>query len=284
MKQLFSILKANVVRTRTPITAIFLSLYNHADNGLSDIELVERDTTTFLQSKIRQTDVVFQLSERLRWCIFLSHSGEEEAKAFIRRLYFAVEKKEIPLFQRNDFAFSLSIAEIGNSNVEFDELLLRGQDSLESSLAIGAWHVESIEDFKLREKETVKISILEDNAIFRHVLFTAMENLAIENFHIEIQAFSDGYEFLESKWYESGHTHLLIMNDILPRKNGLEVLYTLRNLPNNKRFVIFMMTKRKSEEDMILAYEQGVDGYLIKPFNIRLFESQVRRTFERLWI
>lgn len=74
------------------------------------------------------------------------------------------------------------------------------------------------------------------------------------------------------------------MNDILPRKNGLEVLHMVKQLPNEQRFITYMMTKKKSEEDMLYAYEIGVDEYLIKPFNIRLFEAQIRRTFERLWL
>jgi DNA-binding response OmpR family regulator len=44
-----------------------------------------------------------------------------------------------------------------------------------------------------------------------------------------------------------------------------------------------MMTKRSSEEDMIYAYESGVDSYFIKPFNLRLLEIEVKRTFERLY-
>ncbi len=72
------------------------------------------------------------------------------------------------------------------------------------------------------------------------------------------------------------------MNDILPRKNGLNVLHTLRQMANQKKFIIYMMTNRKSQGDMIYAYESGVDEYLIKPFDLNLFQAQLKRTFARL--
>jgi DNA-binding response OmpR family regulator len=124
---------------------------------------------------------------------------------------------------------------------------------------------------------------LEENAIFRNALYRTIDNINLDNFEVEIKEFEDGYEFLESNWYLSNQTHLIIMNDILPRQSGLDVLHRIRALPNNKRFIVFMMSKRSSEEDMIYAYESGADNYYIKPFNLRLLEVEIKRTFERLW-
>ena len=73
------------------------------------------------------------------------------------------------------------------------------------------------------------------------------------------------------------------MSDVLPRKNGLDVLHELRDMPSEEKFTVLMMTRRNSEEDMIYAYESGTDGYLVKPFNIRLFEAQVKRILSRVW-
>ena len=74
------------------------------------------------------------------------------------------------------------------------------------------------------------------------------------------------------------------MNDILPLKNGLEILHTLRKMPNEKKFVIYMMSERNSENAILNAYESGVDEYIVKPFNLRLLEAKIKRTFARLWI
>lgn len=281
IKYFFDIFKANVVRTRSTITAIFLSVYDKSIFAAADIEHAEKEITLFLQREIRQTDLVFKLSNQFEWSIILSHSGEKEAKAFLERFHADVQNKVIPLFEQYDAAFSAGIAEIGNSDVEFDDLIQNGRKAM--ARAKEEWHIAYVTDYKAKHPEKVRISVLEEDEIFRNVLKKSLEDLSFDHFEIEIETFSDGYSFLQSNRYLSSHTHLVIMNDILPRKNGLEVLHTLRNLPNNQKIIIYMMTKRKTEEDMIYAYEQGVDQYLIKPFHLRLFEAQIKRTFERLW-
>jgi len=283
-KYLFNVLKANVIRSRTTITAIFLAIHDYEDFYDEEADQIQIEVTKFLQSTIRQTDMLFPLeSPGLAWGVILSQSGEREAKAFFQRLHSEVENKSTFLFQSFDLSFSASIAEIGTSDATFESLLESGCNELSHSLRKGVWQIEYVPLFKERKIETIKVSILEENDIFRHVLQTSVEGLPTEGFQLELKTFQDGYEFMESNWYLSSHTHIVIMNDTLPRKNGLEVLHTLRQLPNNRRFTIFMMTKMNSEETMIYAYEKGVDDYLNKPFNIRLFEAKMKRIFKRFW-
>ena len=272
IKDFFNVLKANVVRSRTTITAVFLSA------SFKRLGFQQEDLTSYLGSKIRKTDFLFELKEPHKWCIILSQSGEEEAQAFLNRL-----------FADTNIVYSLTLSatiiEIGNNRVEFEELLEVGNRAIDEVISTGSpFEVTYISQFKEKDIEKIKVSILEENEIFRNVLSSSMENMNVDMFELEIKAFSNGYDFLESNWYRSSHTHIIIMNDILPRKNGLEVLHMVKQLPNEQRFITYMMTKKKSEEDMLYAYEIGVDEYLIKPFNIRLFEAQIRRTFERLWL
>ncbi|RST74092.1 response regulator [Siminovitchia acidinfaciens] len=276
MSRLFHVLKAGIDRARVPISAIFLTISDQ--NQVWD--QAEEEITAFLQTKIRQSDLVFKLEAPFEWCIILTQSGEEEAQAFLQRLFADVR---VTLFAQGKLSFSASVAEIGNSDVGLESLIKSGRKSLESALQTGPWQIESINAYKKRKIMKIKVSILEENDIFRNVLQTSLENLQIDSFQLDIKTFQDGYSFLQSDWYVSSHSHIIVMNDILPRKNGLEVLDTIRKLPNNKKFIVFMMTKRNSEEDMIYAYESGVDQYLIKPFNLQLFEAQFRRIFERFW-
>lgn len=269
------------MRTRSTITVIYLSVNDKSIFPEEDIERAEKEITLFLQKEIRQTDIVFNMSNPFEWSMILSQSGEKEAQAFLERFYSDVQNSVIPLFKQYAATFSASIAEIGNSDVEFDDLIKMVSGSLAHEKK--EWHIEFVTDYKVKHLEKVRISILEEDEIFRNVLKKCLEDLSFDHFEIDIETFADGYSFLQSNRYLSSHTHIVIMNDILPKKNGLEVLSTLRNLPNNQKITIYMMTKRKTEEDMIYAYEHGVDQYLIKPFHLRLFEAQIKRTFERLW-
>lgn len=276
MKYFFDVLKATVVRQRTTMTACFVAIQNLENIHKEAQQKTVKEFTEYLKTKIRQTDLLLKLEKTFEWCILLPQSGEEETKAFLGRLYSDMKKE-------NEMIIGASVAEIGNDKVTYEQLMEEGHASLLKSIKQGAWHIEYIADFKQKDAELVKVSILEENEIFSNVLKASLEGLAIDHFNLTVNVFKDGYAFLESGFYQSGHTHIVIMNDILPRKNGLEVLHTIRQLPNNKKFTIFMMTKKKSEADMLYAYEKGVDEYLVKPFNLRLFEAQIKRTFERYW-
>lgn len=278
MHSVFKLLKANVFRSRSTLSVILLQVVNHP-NSLN--EALEKDVTQFLQSKIRESDILINLSSPTEWCIFLSPSGEEEAKAFTQRLFNSAKDNENELFLSTEFSFSAVIAEVGNRQASLDEIFQSSRTALTNEQE--SWAIQYVHTFKEKEVENVRVSIIEDDHIFQKVLQLALTKLPIKQFKLEIRTFSDGYEFLQSDWYRSSHTHLIIMKDILPKKNGFEVLYALRNLPNRKRFITFMMTKKKVEEDMLYAYENGVDQYLFKPFNLRLFEAQVKRVLARLW-
>ncbi|MET0960051.1 MAG: hypothetical protein ABWX58_06970, partial [Psychrobacillus psychrotolerans] len=232
MYSVFQLLKANVFRSRTTLSIILLKI----DNQLTSINNdVERDVSQFLQSKIRGSDIIVKLSAPSEWCIFLSPSGEEEAIAFIQRLFNSAKDKDNMLFQSNDISLSAVIAEIGNSRAALDEVFQNGRDLLLNEQEL--WAIKYVSKFKEKDVEKVRVSIIEDDNIFQKVLQLALFKLPIKQFNLEIKTFSDGYEFLKSDWYRSSHTHLIIMNDILPKKKGLVVLNALNNLPNHKRFI-----------------------------------------------
>ncbi|NLZ66056.1 MAG: response regulator [Clostridiaceae bacterium] len=282
-KEFVNALRANVVRSRTAITVVFPGLYNVDKIDITKMPKIEEKITDFFRNETRKYDFVFKITGQPKWFIVLSQSGEREAAAFIRRLNMTIRDKGIPDLEDYELLFSASVAEIGNDEGTFEELLAEGMLVLEESLIKGPEQIEYITTFKKRPTETIRVSILEENAIFRNVLHRTIENLDMGHFETEIKEFEDGYEFLESNWYLSSHIHLIITNDILPRQSGLDVLHKVRMLPNTRRLFVFMMTKGSTEEDMIYAYESGADSYFIKPFNLRLLEVEIKRTLERLW-
>ncbi|MBD3108690.1 response regulator transcription factor [Bacillus sp. AGMB 02131] len=275
----FNVLTANVERTRTSMVASLLTFGNQKNLNMEDQLEIETVIGNFLQSKIRKSDLVCKLVRPLEWCIILTQSGEKEAIVFIERMFSDIQNIQNPLFAKYNLTPFTCINEINNSDVTFDQVINISRQSVSSTINN---EIIKTTDFKDRKKEKIKVSILEDNEIFAQALYTTVENIPLNEFELDMKIFSDGYEFLQSNWFYSSHTHIILVNDILPRNNGLEVVHRLREMPNNHKYLIFMMTKRKSEQDMIHAFKSGVDEYLIKPFNIRLFEAQLKRVLQRL--
>jgi CheY-like chemotaxis protein len=79
----------------------------------------------------------------------------------------------------------------------------------------------------------------------------------------------DGIEALERLRGLPGHAKLvqpyLIITEIdMPRMNGLEFLRELRQDPQLRQSVVFVLTRSALEEDKLAAYEQQIAGYLLK--------------------
>lgn len=275
VERYFEIWRGSVIRSRLTITAVFLKRANSTQPN----ETTNDQVTSFLQSKIRKTDLLFQLSDGNHWGIFFLQSSDVEAKAFLKRI-FAILKAERK-FQH--IALKASITEIRNNNVIFEELLNKNKQMLAEDEQL-TWSIAQVKDYSEQPTELVKVSIIEQNAIFRQVLESTLNQIDIPHFTLDVKAYEDGYSFLQSDHYKSGHMHLILMNDILPLKNGLEILHILRHMPNEKKFIIYMMSERNSEGAALNAYEGGVDEYIVKPFNLRLLEAKIKRTFARFWL
>ncbi|TSI11469.1 response regulator [Lysinibacillus sp. BW-2-10] len=277
----FHLLKENIARSRLAMTVVFLKNFPVSDSENNDLYLeIEQHAQHYFISKIRETDLLFKLNEPNQWGIILMQSGERDATAFLDRIFHEKNGNDPSFVTNYQYAFCAMVAEIKTNQVNFYELLDDTNEVFHENLS--PWEVKINTKYNIPQRQNLKVSIIENNEIFRGILKSTIQKIQTKHFTLDIQDFVDGYDFIESGWHLSSHPHIVIMNDILPRKNGLEVLDTLRSLPNQKKFIIYMMTRRNSQTDIISAYESGVDEYLIKPFDLRLFKAQLLRTLERL--
>jgi DNA-binding response OmpR family regulator len=72
---------------------------------------------------------------------------------------------------------------------------------------------------------------------------------------------------------------LIILDIMLPKKNGLDVCRELR--ATGRSTPILMLTAKDSIEDRVAGLDSGADDYLIKPFNFRELLARVRALLRR---
>lgn len=80
------------------------------------------------------------------------------------------------------------------------------------------------------------------------------------------------------RWLAARGFDLVILDIMMPKLSGLEVLRRLRlsgDIP------VLMLTARGEEDDRILGLELGADDYLSKPFNPRELVARVRAILRR---
>ena len=69
---------------------------------------------------------------------------------------------------------------------------------------------------------------------------------------------------------------LVLLDLMLPDRNGWDITRILRNDPRLKATPIIMLTARVTDTDKILGLELGADDYVTKPYNPREVVARVR--------
>ena len=75
----------------------------------------------------------------------------------------------------------------------------------------------------------------------------------------------DGEEALEKAVQEN--PGLIVLDVILPKKNGFQVCRQLKTSPATQNIKILMMTSKSQDSDRFWGLKQGSDEYMTKPFD-----------------
>ncbi|MBS0586946.1 MAG: diguanylate cyclase [Proteobacteria bacterium] len=70
--------------------------------------------------------------------------------------------------------------------------------------------------------------------------------------------------------------HIVITDWMMPVMNGLELTKSLRTTEWGQNLYVIMLTSIEDEEEVIKAFDAGVDDYITKPINIRAFRARLR--------
>lgn len=121
--------------------------------------------------------------------------------------------------------------------------------------------------------EEVNIYVLESDELFLKIITRTLTDIICDR-KINLHTFTDGFEFISSI-KERGKNSIYIVNDVLPKKNGIEVTKHIRSFDSES--IIYFITHADTEEDMIYALSLGVDNYFVKPFNLNIFQMIIKQ-------
>ena len=117
-----------------------------------------------------------------------------------------------------------------------------------------------------------KVLVVDDE----HSIVTLLK-YNLETAGYEVVVAFDGDEALEK--VESEQPDLIILDVMLPKKDGIDVCKTVRT---NKNLVpILMLTAKNDEFDRVLGLELGADDYMTKPFSPREVVARVKAILRR---
>jgi DNA-binding response OmpR family regulator len=118
------------------------------------------------------------------------------------------------------------------------------------------------------------VLIIEDE---QHLAEGLRFNLEAEGYEVEIAG--DGESGLELLTEKPRRFDAVVLDVMLPGKNGFEVAAELRQV--GQYVPILMLTARSRPEDVLRGFEAGADDYLAKPFELKILTARLKGLLRR---
>ena len=120
--------------------------------------------------------------------------------------------------------------------------------------------------------DKINILVVEDE---QHLADSITRRLLEEGYAVDIaHDGEDGFRLASSKRY-----HLIILDLLLPRKDGLQVLKELRR--DKVQSMVLILTAKSTIEDRVDGLRAGADDYLLKPFAFAELLARVESLLRR---
>lgn len=122
--------------------------------------------------------------------------------------------------------------------------------------------------------DTVKILIVDDEPDILDILQYNLEKEGYKVFTAE-----DGQAGIQIA--EREQPHLIILDIMMPKMDGVEVCRNLRSKPMFSKTLITFLTAREEDYSQIAALDVGGDDYITKPIRPRVFLSRIKALLRR---
>lgn len=125
----------------------------------------------------------------------------------------------------------------------------------------------------------ISVLIIDDEKAIRKVL----ENeLTLCGFEVYLAKNSRIGLKLANKLVKDRKPELILLDWMMPGKDGLDVLSRLKHNRDTEHIPVFMMTSKSKIADIDRAYDIGADGYITKPFKITQIGKRIKMKLQKL--
>ncbi|WP_162013669.1 diguanylate cyclase [Bacillus coahuilensis] len=207
-----------------------------------------------------------QVIKRIRWLqtIFSEHPFLAEGKTFYS-------------------SFSATVVKMDHSTKSLLDWITFAHETMyeqEQDETQTATLLHSSDDGKFIQE--MKVAIVDDDPIIRTILTDILNNLPRDpGIQFDIMAFPDGLTFIESPWHNDSPC-LVILDGVMPKMDGLEVLEQLRKREDSDRYQVLMLSSRRSDKDIALSLSLGANDYMTKPFKLLELEARLQQLIKRM--
>ena len=131
----------------------------------------------------------------------------------------------------------------------------------------------------------MEIVLVEDGLLDARVTIAALKEGLTQHRLTLIRDGEEAMEFLrqEGRFARAPRPDLILLDLMLPKKSGTEVLDEIRSDFSLKDIPVVVMTASDDEEDRVKCQMLNVDAFISKPVNVEKFLDVVKQ-LKRFWL
>jgi len=124
--------------------------------------------------------------------------------------------------------------------------------------------------------KNMKILIVDDFSTMRRIIKNLLRDLGFNN----TEEADDGNTGLPK--LQSGNFDFLVTDWNMPGMTGIDLLRAVRADDKLKDLPVLMVTAEAKKEQIVMAAQEGVNGYIVKPFTAQTLKEKIDKIFERI--
>ena len=122
----------------------------------------------------------------------------------------------------------------------------------------------------------MKVLVVDDFSTMRRIIKNLLRDLGFTN----IQEADDGSTALPM--LKEGSFDFVVTDWNMPGMQGIDLLRAVRADASLSHIPVLMVTAEAKKEQIVMAAQAGVNGYIVKPFTAATLKMKLDKIFERL--
>lgn len=228
----------------------------------------------------RDSDQFFRYGGE-EFALILPDTKAQEAVVLVDRIRASLAATDFTVSSHDPFKVTFS-AGISDYRLKEESLVSKADQALYQAKRNGRNLTIVYESSAKKLRRKLNIIIVDDDSLVRKLVSKQLSNWNPDEIDIHIAEYTDGFNFIESEWYRPDENYMILLDGIMPKMDGLEVLSHLRTHYPHEKIMISMLTSRTNESDIVLALKSGADDYIVKPFYAQEIVARVQRLAKRM--
>jgi two-component system chemotaxis response regulator CheY len=124
--------------------------------------------------------------------------------------------------------------------------------------------------------KNMKVLVVDDFSTMRRIVKNLLRDLGFTN----IQEADDGSTALPM--LQGGDFDFVVTDWNMPGMQGIDLLKAIRADASLSHIPVLLITAEAKKEQIVMAAQAGVNGYIVKPFTAATLKTKLDKIFERL--